>query len=83
MLQGVTGFVKAFIKIFPYAIDPETLVVLTHDGEPVGRFKLNSHSFVLGLSENEDYLYIHNNDPEVQIMRIRIIAPFANKNDYS
>ncbi|MBQ8442434.1 MAG: hypothetical protein IJX29_03610 [Bacteroides sp.] len=62
---------KMFEERNTYAIEPETLVVLTHDGEPVGRFKLNSHSFVLGLSENEDYLYIHNNDPEVQIMRIR------------
>lgn len=55
-----------------YAIDPQTLVVLTHDGEPVGRFKLNSHSYVLGLSGDEEYLYIHNNDPETQIMRIRV-----------
>lgn len=55
-----------------YAIDPQTLVILTHDGEPVGRYKLNSHSYVLGLSGDEEYLYIHNNDPEIQIMRIRV-----------
>lgn len=63
---------KMFEERNVYAIDPETLVVLTYDGRPVGRFKLNCHSTLLGLSGDGKYLYVHNSDPEVQIMRIRI-----------
>ena len=63
---------KMFEERNVYAIDPETLVVFTHEGIPIGRFKLNSHSTLLGLSGDEKYLYVHNSDPEVQIMRIRM-----------
>lgn len=55
-----------------YAVDPKTLVVIRHDGKPVGRFKLDSRSFSLALSEDEKYLYVNNIDPEVQIERFLV-----------
>ena len=55
-----------------YAIEPQTLVVFNHDGAVLGRFKLSSRSSVICLSENEEYLYIVNTDPEVQIERVRV-----------
>ena len=54
------------------AIAAQTLVVLDHDGAVLGRFKLNSKSFTIGLSEDEKFLYVMNTDPEVQIMRIKV-----------
>ena len=55
-----------------YAVEPQTLVVFNHDGAVLGRFKLSSRSSVICLSENEEYLYIVNTDPEVQIERVRV-----------
>lgn len=55
-----------------YAVDAKTLAILTHDGKPVGRFKLNSRSYSLALSEDEKYLYVMNIDPEVQIERFLV-----------
>ena len=55
-----------------YAIEPQTLVVFNHDGAVLGRVKLSSRSSVICLSENEEYLYIVNTDPEVQIERVRV-----------
>lgn len=54
------------------AIGARTLVVFNHEGEPLGRFKLRSCSFCVGLSEDEKYIYVMNIDPEVQIERIRM-----------
>lgn len=54
------------------AIAAQTLVLFNHDGSVLGRFKLNSKSFTIGLSENEEYLYVMNTDPEVQIVRIKV-----------
>lgn len=54
------------------AIAAQTLVVLNHDGAVLGRFKLNSKSFTIGLTEDEKYLYVMNTDPEVQIVRIKV-----------
>ena len=54
------------------AIGARELVVFNHDGEPLGRFKLRSCSFAVGLSEDEEYVYVMNIDPEVQIERIKV-----------
>lgn len=54
------------------AIGARELVVFNHDGKPLGRFKLRSCSFTVGLSENEEYVYVMNIDPEVQIERIKV-----------
>ena len=61
-----------FEKRSVYAIGARELAVFNHDGEPVGRFKLRSCSFTVGLSEDEEYVYVMNIDPEVQIERIRV-----------
>lgn len=54
------------------AVKAQTLVVLNHDGAVLGRFKLNSRSHTIGLSEDEKYLYVMNTDPEVQVVRIKV-----------
>lgn len=54
------------------AIAAQTLVVLNHDGAVLGRFKLNSKSSTIGLTEDEKYLYVMNTDPEVQIVRMKV-----------
>ena len=61
-----------FEKRSVYAIGARELVVFNHDGEPLGRFKLRSCSFTVGLSEDEEYVYVMNVDPEVQIERIKV-----------
>lgn len=61
-----------FEKRSVYAIGARELAVFNHDGEPLGRFKLRSCSFTVGLSEDEEYVYVMNIDPEVQIERIRL-----------
>ena len=63
---------KMFEERSTYAIEAQTLAVITHDGKPVGRFKLNSRSFSVALSEDEKYLYVMNIDPEVQIERFLV-----------
>lgn len=63
---------EMFRKRSAYAIGARTLVVFNHDGEPLGRFKLGSCSFSVGLSEDEEYLYVMNTDPEVQIERMKV-----------
>lgn len=55
-----------------YAVEAQTLVVFNHDGAVLGRFKLSNRSSVICLSENEEYLYIMNIDPEVQIERVKV-----------
>lgn len=54
------------------AIGARTLVVMNHDGVPLGRFKLRSCSFTIGLSDDEEYIYVMNIDPEVQIERMKM-----------
>lgn len=54
------------------AIAARTLAVFNHSGEALGRFKLRSCSFCVGLSEDEEYLYVMNIDPEVQIERLKV-----------
>ena len=54
------------------AAGAKTLVVYNHDGEALGRFKLKSCSFTIGISENEEYIYVMNIDPEIQLERIKV-----------
>ena len=61
-----------FEKRSVYAIGARELAVFNHDGEPIGRFKLRSCSFTVGLSGDEEYVYVMNVDPEVQIERIKV-----------
>lgn len=63
---------KMFEERNTYAIGAKTLVVFNHDGKPLGRFKLRSSSFCVGLSSDEKYIYVMNIDPEVQIERIKM-----------
>ena len=54
------------------AIGARTLVIFDHKGKVLGRFKLKSCSFSVGLSEDEEYVYVMNIDPEVQLERIKV-----------
>lgn len=63
---------KMFEEQNTYAIGARTLVVFNHEGEPLGRFKLRSCSFCVGLSDDEEYIYVMNIDPEVQIERMKV-----------
>ena len=63
---------KMFEERSTYAVSPKTLVVLNHDGVPLGRFKLNSRCHSVAVSGDGEYLYIQDTDPEPQIERIRM-----------
>ena len=63
---------KMFEERSTYAVSPKTLVVLNHDGVPLGRFKLNSRCHSVAVSGDGEYLYIQDIDPEDQIERIRM-----------
>lgn len=63
---------KMFKERSVNAIGARTLVVFNHEGEPLGRFKLRSCSFCVGLSDDEEYIYVMNIDPEVQIERMKV-----------
>ena len=63
---------KMFEEKSTYVVFPETLVVLNHDGVPLGRFKLKSRSHSLALSSDGKYLFIQHVDPEPQIERILV-----------
>lgn len=54
------------------AISAKTLVVLNHNGKVLKRFKLNAPSFTIGLSNDEQFLYVMNIHPEVQLERIKV-----------
>ena len=69
---------KMFKEKSTYAVFPETLVVLNHDGVPLGRFKLKSKSHSLALSSDEKYLYIQHVNPEMEIERI-LVADIVKK----
>ena len=63
---------KMFEERSTYAVSPKTLVVLNHEGVPLGRFKLNSRCHSVAVSGDGEYLYIQDIDPEDQIERIRM-----------
>lgn len=63
---------EIFLRRNSEAVSAQTLVVFNHDGAVLGRFKLNSRSHTIGLSEDEDYLYVMNTVPEVQVVRIKV-----------
>lgn len=63
---------RMFEEKSAYAVDPETLVILNHDGVPLGRFKLKGQSYSLALSSDEKYLYVININPELEIERLLV-----------
>lgn len=61
-----------FTKRSVYAIEPKSLVLLEHDGTVVKKYALRNPSNTLCLSEDEKYLYIKTNHPDIAIERFKV-----------